>query len=72
MKPIQNLENISTKIKHTIPVAAFGQGGLLDIISEGNTIWISCSIQKDNLLTTLSVAISAGKTVQIEEWKEKK
>ena len=44
--------NTSTKIKHTIPVAAFGQGGLLDIISEGNTIWISCSIQKDNLLTT--------------------
>ena len=44
--------NISTKIKHTIPVAVSGQGGLLDIISEGNTIWITCSIQKDKLLTT--------------------
>ena len=44
--------NTSTKIKHDIPVAAFGQGGLLDIISEGNTIWVSCSIQKEKLLTT--------------------
>jgi quinoprotein glucose dehydrogenase len=44
--------NTSTKIKHDIPVAAFGQGGLLDIISEGNTIWITCSIQKEKLLTT--------------------
>ncbi len=39
-------------IDHTIPVAAFGQGGLLDIISEGNTIWITCSIMKKKLLTT--------------------
>ena len=45
-------KNTSTKIKHEIPVAAFGQGGLLDIISEGNTIWITCSIQKEKLLTT--------------------
>ena len=44
--------NTSTKIKHEIPVAAFGQGGLLDIISEGNTVWITCSIQKEKLLTT--------------------
>ena len=46
------LRNTSSKIKHEIPVAAFGQGGLLDIISEGDTIWISCSIQKEKLLTT--------------------
>ena len=44
--------NTSIKIKHTIPVAVFGQGGLLDIVSEGNTVWITCSIQKENLLTT--------------------
>ena len=44
--------NTSTKIKHQIPVAAFGQGGLLDIISEGNTVWITCSIMKNNHLTT--------------------
>ena len=46
------LNNTSTKIKHNIAVAAFGQGGLLDIISEGNTIWITCSIEKERLLTT--------------------
>jgi quinoprotein glucose dehydrogenase len=46
------LNNTSTKIKHTIPVAVFGQGGLLDIVSEGNTVWITCSIQNEKLLTT--------------------
>jgi len=46
------LTNNSIKIKHEIPVAVFGQGGLLDIISEGNTIWITCSIQKNKSLTT--------------------
>jgi quinoprotein glucose dehydrogenase len=45
-------KNISTKIKHEIPVAAWGQGGLLDIVSEGNTIWVTCSVQKEKLLTT--------------------
>ena len=44
--------NISTNIKHQIPVASFGQGGLLDIISEGNTVWITCSIMKKSRLTT--------------------
>ena len=44
--------NTSSKIKHEIPVAALGQGGLLDIVSEGNTIWITCSIHKEGLLTT--------------------
>lgn len=45
-------KNTSTIIDHQIPVAAFGQGGLLDIISEGNDIWISCSILKERHLTT--------------------
>ena len=44
--------NTSKIISHEIPVAAWGQGGLLDIISEGNTIWVSCSIMKNNFLTT--------------------
>ena len=46
------LNNTSTVISHKIPVAAWGQGGLLDIISEGNDVWITCSIMKNKLLTT--------------------
>jgi len=42
----------STIISHEIPVAAWGQGGLLDIISEGDNVWVSCSIMKNKLLTT--------------------
>ena len=45
-------DNTSKMISHEIPVAAWGQGGLLDIISEGKTIWVSCSIMKNKLLTT--------------------
>tara|TARA_B100000700_G_C14960358_1_gene816127 strand:+ start:454 stop:1518 length:1065 start_codon:yes stop_codon:yes gene_type:complete len=45
-------KNTSTVIDHQIPVAAFGQGGLLDIISEGNDIWITCSVLKERFLTT--------------------
>ena len=36
--------NTSTIISHEIPVASWGQGGLLDIISEGNVVWVTCSI----------------------------
>jgi len=43
---------ISTNIEHQIPVAVSGQGGLLDIISEDNNIWITCSIMKEKRLTT--------------------
>ena len=42
--------NTSINIDHQIPVAAFGQGGLLDIISEDNNIWITCSIMKEKRL----------------------
>ena len=44
--------NTSAVISHKIPVASWGQGGLLDIISEGNVVWVTCSIMKDKLLTT--------------------
>ena len=46
------LNNTSAIISHKIPVAAWGQGGLLDIISEGDNVWITCSIMKNKLLTT--------------------
>lgn len=45
-------KNILKKINHTIPVASIGQGGLLDIVSEGNIVWITCSIMKNKLFTT--------------------
>ena len=46
------LNNTSKIISHNIPVASWGQGGLLDIISEGDSVWITCSIMKNKLLTT--------------------
>ena len=46
------LNNTSKIISHNIPVAPWGQGGLLDIISEGDSVWITCSIMKNKLLTT--------------------
>ena len=46
------LNHTSTNISHNIPVASWGQGGLLDIISEGENIWVTCSIMKNKLLTT--------------------
>ena len=39
-------------IKHSIPSFYIGQGGLLDITNEGNNIWITCSIKKENKYTT--------------------
>ena len=46
------LNNTSKIISHNIPVAPWGQGGLLDIITEGDNVWITCSIMKNKLLTT--------------------
>ena len=46
------LSNTSKIISHNIPVAPWGQGGLLDIITEGDNVWITCSIMKNKLLTT--------------------
>ena len=46
------LNHTYTNISHNIPVASWGQGGLLDIISEGENVWVTCSIMKNKLLTT--------------------
>ena len=43
---------IQIKIEHDIPSVQYGQGGLLDITSEGNKIWITCSIKKKGKYTT--------------------
>tara|TARA_B100000674_G_scaffold420686_1_gene371968 strand:- start:372 stop:1442 length:1071 start_codon:yes stop_codon:yes gene_type:complete len=40
------------KIKHSIPSVLYGQGGLLDINSEGNIIWVTCSVEKNRKYTT--------------------
>ncbi len=49
---IDTLKNTSIKIDHDIPVDGREQGGLLDVISEGNNVWITCSIKKDYGYTT--------------------
>ena len=49
---VDTKNNVSTIIEHQIPVEVREQGGLLDIISDGNTVWITCSIKKGPLLTT--------------------
>ncbi len=41
-----------TPIKHNIPSFQYGQGGMLDIISEENNVWVTCSIEKDGKHTT--------------------
>lgn len=41
-----------TPIKHKIPSVQYGQGGMLDIISEENNVWVTCSIEKDGKHTT--------------------
>ena len=48
-----NTKNSSQiQISHNIPSIFFGQGGLLDIISENNIVWVTCSIQKGRKYTT--------------------
>jgi len=41
-----------TPVKHNIPSVQYGQGGMLDIISEENNVWVTCSIEKDGKHTT--------------------
>ena len=41
-----------TKIGHNIPFVQHGQGGLLDIVSEKNFIWVTGSIKKNGKYTT--------------------
>ncbi|QEN04486.1 PQQ-dependent sugar dehydrogenase [Thiospirochaeta perfilievii] len=40
------------EVEHEIPSIQAGQGGLLDITSENDTVWITCSITKNNKYTT--------------------
>ena len=48
-----NIQDFSqTSIKHNIPSVQYGQGGMLDIISEENNVWVTCSIEKDGKHTT--------------------
>ena len=48
-----NTKNSSQiQISHNIPSIFFGQGGLLDIVSENNIVWVTCSIQKGRKYTT--------------------
>jgi quinoprotein glucose dehydrogenase len=49
---INTLDYSQTPIKHKIPFAQYGQGGMLDIISEENNVWVTCSIEKDGKHTT--------------------
>ena len=41
-----------TSVTHSIPFVQHGQGGLLDIISEGNQVWLSGSVVKEGEFTT--------------------
>jgi len=41
-----------TKIDHKIPFVQHGQGGLLDIVSDKNIIWVTGSIKKNGKYTT--------------------
>ena len=48
-----NVKNLTqTEISHKIPSIFFGQGGLLDIVTENNFVWITCSIKKGQKYTT--------------------
>ena len=48
-----NTKNLSqSEIIHEIPSTFFGQGGLLDIVTENNVVWITCSIKKGRKYTT--------------------
>ena len=49
---IDTLKNTYQEIDHNLPIRGDRQGGLLDIISEDNNIWITGSIQKNNGYTT--------------------
>ncbi|MBN2617592.1 MAG: PQQ-dependent sugar dehydrogenase [Spirochaetales bacterium] len=40
------------EIEHKIPSVQVGQGGLLDVTSENNEIWLTCTIRKKEKFTT--------------------
>ena len=61
----QNYEQ--TSIAHNIPFVQHGQGGLLDIISEGNQVWLSGSVVKEGEFTTAIYQAIFSDNALIEE-----
>ncbi len=52
-----NLNNKSTKvIDHNLNVLEYGQGGLLDILFQDNTVWVSYTEDRGNYKTSTSIA----------------
>ena len=49
---VDTVDHTQIEISHNIPVVQYGQGGLLDIINEGNIVWVTGSIKKDDKYTT--------------------
>ena len=70
----------SSKCGASLQTTEVGTGVLSKVVKNGDNLYIGLSgkaksnvtgfSNKDNLLTTTSQAISAGKAVQLEEWKE--
>ena len=56
-----------TSIAHNIPFVQHGQGGLLDIISEGNQVWLSGSVVKEGEFTTAVYQAIFSDNALIEE-----
>lgn len=56
-----------TSVIHNIPFVQHGQGGLLDIISEGNQIWLSGSVVKEGEFTTAIYQAMFSDNALIEE-----
>ena len=46
------------KIDHKIPFVQHGQGGLLDIVSDKNIVWVTGSIKKNGKYTTAIYRLS--------------
>ena len=56
-----------TSVTHSIPFVQHGQGGLLDIISEGNQVWLSGSVVKEGEFTTAIYQAKFSDNSLIEE-----
>ena len=56
-----------TSVTHKIPFVQHGQGGLLDIISEGNQVWLSGSVVKEGEFTTAVYQAKFSDNALIEE-----
>ena len=62
--------NLKTKevinINHNLNVLEYGQGGLLDIIFENNTVWVSYTEDRGNYKTSTSIAKGKFNKKQID------